>query len=1116
MSERDELEQAIAALEAQRAMLGHATVDAAIDGLRQKLATLEQNGPSMPPVRGADDVDLYGERRVITAMFADVKGSTALAERIDVETWVEIMNHVLQVLSAEIHRYGGEVDRFEGDGLVAFFGLSTAHEDDAERAVLASLAMQEAVSRYAAELSQWEGIELLLRVGLNTGEVIAAHVGEARQHGEDTAMGRAVAVAARLEPAAEPGTVLVSEDTYRLVAPLFEWQSLGETTVKGVSQPVAVYRPLAHRTPRDKGRGLAGLESPLVGREAEFRALHEAIERLRAGVGGLVTLVGEAGIGKSRLVAEVRRSAVSSQQSGELRWVEGRCLSYSASTAYHLWLDTLRGLLGMASDAPPLALRDALRERVGARCPDRFDEVYPYLAELMSLPLEGAYQGVRELPAETLKAKIYDAVEILVESAARRRPLVFVCEDIHWADPTSLELLERLLALIDRVPLLFICVFRPEMEHSCWRIKEMATRLYRHRHSDLWLDALSAPESEVLVGNLLRIEGLPEGLRRRILDHAAGNPFYVEEILRSLIDGGVIAHDTASGRWQATGQVDEVAIPDTLHGVLMARIDRLQEETKRVLQLAAVIGRVFLYRVLAEIARQGGQLDTRLLTLQREQLIRERARVPEPEYIFKHELTRVAAYNGLLRRERRVYHQQVAEALERLFPDRVEEQAGLLAHHWERAEDAEKAIHYLQQAGEQAGRLFANEEAIAYLSRALALLETLPDTPKRARRELELQLSLGVPLVHTKGHGAPEVEKAYSRALELCGQVGDVSQRFQVLVGLRRFYFLRGELQRARELGEELLTLAQSTGDPGQISWALALHGETLTTLGEFVRAEWHCERGLALCDPLHCRSYLVRYGNAPEVVLRLYQAVTRWYLGYPDQALRGMHDALALAERLSHPWTLAYALSFGASFHQFRREARAAQERAESALQVSGERGFALWSAWGRALRGWALAGQGRGDEGIVQLHEGIAALRAEEALMLLMALHFLAEAYGDVGRVEEALSTLDEGLCLVEESGGRYWEAEHHRLKGELLLIKGAAEAQAEACFRRALEVARRQQARSWELRAATSLARLWQKQGKREEARQMLAEIYGWFTEGLDTADLKEAKVLLEALS
>ncbi|MBL7184563.1 MAG: AAA family ATPase [Anaerolineae bacterium] len=705
------------------------------------------------------------ERRMVTILFSDIKGSTAMAENLDPEDVMEIMDGAFDVLIEPIYRYEGTLARLMGDAILAFFGAPIAHEDDPERACRAALEIIEGAQRYAARLEEERGISgFNVRVGINTGLVVVGEVGSDLRV-EYTAMGDAVNLAARMESAAEPGTILITEETHKLIAPLFETKPLGPVEVKGKAEPVSVYRVLASKVAFGKLRGIVGLESPLVGREVEFGALREAVERLRAGVGGVATLVGEAGIGKSRLVAELRRGAVTAR----LRWMEGRCLSYGTSIAYLLWLDVLRGLLGVTVEDSPVAVRDALRERVRTLCPEHFESVYPYLGRLMSLPLEAEDEaGIRDLEGEKLKSGTFRAMETLIQCAAGERPLALVCEDLHWADPTSMELLERLLALTDRAPLLILCVLRPQTEHGSWRLKETAARLYRHRHTDLWLDPLSAAESERLVGNLLRVEDLPPKLKWRILSHAEGNPFYVEEVIRSLIDSGAIEQDEATGRWQATQDMSSIPIPDTLQGVLMARIDRLQEEAKRVLQLAAVIGRIFFYRVLAAIAQEERELDGHLITLQREEMIRERARLPELEYIFKHELTREAAYNGLLKKQRRIFHCQVAEALERLFPDRIDEQVGLLAHHWERAGEAEKAMEYLLRAGDQARLAYAHQEAIDYYQRALAFLKEQGEHERAARTMMKLGLT------HHTAFDFERARRVYEEGFALWQRVGEM------------------------------------------------------------------------------------------------------------------------------------------------------------------------------------------------------------------------------------------------------------------------------------------------------------------------------------------------------
>jgi len=682
----------------------------------------------------------HDERRTVTILFSDVKGSTAMAENLDPEEVKEIMDGAFEFLIPPVYRYEGTLTQLMGDAILAFFGAPIAHEDDPERAMRAALDIIAGARRYASKLEQERGIKgFNVRVGVNTGLVVVGELGSDLRVAY-TATGDAINLAARMETAAEPGTILITEATHKLIAPLFETESLGRIEVKGKAEPVAVYRVLAAKDVAGKVRGIAGLESPLVGREAELAALGGVVERLQAGVGGIVTLVGEAGIGKSRLVAEAR--AAGAVHELPVHWVEGRCLSYGASIAYLLWLDVLRNLLGVTLEDSPDAVCDTLRESVQDLCPDQFDDVYPYLARLMSLPLSDEEQGrLDELDGQKLKSGTFQAVQTLVECAASEHPLVLVCEDLHWADATSIGLLEQVLALTERVPLLLIAVFRPVKDHGCWRFRELAAQTYTQRYTDLLLEPLTAAESQTLVANLLEIEDLPQVLRQRILGRAEGNPFYVEEVIRWLIDRGAVVRDDTTGTWRATREVAEIPIPDTVQGVLMARIDRLQEDTKRVLQMAAVIGRIFLYRVLAAIAKQERHLDEQLRTLQYQETIRERARLPELEYMFKHELTREAAYNGLLKKERRTLHRQVAEALERLFPERVEEQLGLLAYHWEQARDAQKAVHYLQRAGDAARLMYAHEEAINYYQRALALLKEQEEHGQAARTWMKLGLT---------------------------------------------------------------------------------------------------------------------------------------------------------------------------------------------------------------------------------------------------------------------------------------------------------------------------------------------------------------------------------------
>jgi predicted ATPase/class 3 adenylate cyclase len=1010
-------------------------------------------------------VPLYGERRRATVILADVKGSTELAERVDTETWVEIMNHVFHLLGDAIYRYGGEIDQYRGDGLVAFFGAKAAHEDDPERAVRAALAMQDAIKTYAIELESERGVELLLRVGINTGEVIAAHVGDDRQHSEDTAMGRAIALAARMESAAQPGTVLVTADTYHLTQSLFEWQALGDISVKGVSEPVAVFRPLSARILEGKGRGIEGLSSPLVGRDAEFQTLHEAIERLQSGVGGIVTLVGEAGIGKSRLVTELRKQTIATSHESRIRprWVEGRCLSYGGSIAYLLWLNMLRSVLAVTPDAPALVVRDALRTQVQALCPDSFVAVYPYLCLLMSLPLEDEYESIRNTPGESLRAEVFSSVQSLVENAARQRLLVMVCEDLHWADPTSLELLERLLPLTERTPLLLLCILRPEREHGCWRIVETAVRDYPHRHTDLRLKPLSAADGETLLENLLlsvpgpggqrSVVGLPEALKMQILSRGDGNPFYVEEILRALTRSGAIVCDDASCQWQAGRAIEEISIPDTLYGVLRARIDQLPAGARHTLQLASVIGRIFSHRLLADIDPRS-ELDERLVTLQRAQMIRERSRLPEREYIFKHHLTQEAAYNGLLNRERRAYHRQVAEALERLYSGRLEEPLGLLARHWDRAGEPERAVPYLLRAGEQARIAYANEEAITHFRRALAQLDLISAAERPDRSEMGVQTArlealrgLGAACLATGQAAAAETH--FHEAIALGQEIGLAPrERVRLYWWLGETLYWQGRHKDRIRVGEQGLALL---GDDIESTEA-ALINQTIA-VGYDDSENW------LKCHEITYRTaaFLQRLPYSEElrpayvhawVVNRVDKNLERalaWLERLKQEATR-RHDLLALHETshyLGHTWAQVGDLS-------------GALAQVQQALELCTRVGYALNQIRSMHLMGAVLLSLGDLEQAKAY---AISSIKAAQTIQNERGKAFVFQLAGRVslclGRWEEAMENFQAAAELFRTTGLPFCEARAICHLGRAHLAQGDGKTAAN-CFQDALMLA------------------------------------------------------------
>jgi predicted ATPase len=617
-------------------------------------------------------------------------------------------------------------------------------------------------------------------------------------------------------------------------------------------------------------------------------------------------------------------------------------------------------------------------------------------------------------------------------------------------------------------------------------------------------------------------KALPAEVVQQVVAKTDGVPLFVEELTKTVVESGLVR--ATNGHYELTGPLPPLAIPATLQDSLMARLDRLAT-VKEVAQLGATLGREFSYELIQAVSSLNeATLQRELAQLVDAEFLFQRGLPPQARYIFKHGLIQDAAYQSLLKSTRQQYHQQIAQVLEERFPETKETQPELVAHHYTEAGLIGQAIPYWQQAGQRAVRRSANVEAISHLTKGLELLKTLPDTPERAQQELTLQIALGAPLQATKGFGASEVEAVYTRARELCRQVGETPQLFPVLSGLWLFYVNRAEHGTARELAEQCLSLARRAQDSALRLQAYHALWTTSFFLGEFTLAREYAEQGMTLYDLHQHRSHAFLYGgHNPGVCGWGFEAWASWHLGYPAQALGRIHEALTLAQELSHPFSLALAPHFAAISHQFRREGQAAQERAEALIALCSEQGFALPLAWGTIERGWALAEQGQGEVGIAQIRQGLTAQQVTGTeLYRPYWLALLAEAYGKVGRGEEGLTAVAEALDAVDKTGERFSEAELYRLKGTLTLQskaqgpKSKVEEEAEECFWKAIEVARKQQAKSLELRAVMSVSRLWQQQGKKKKAHEMLAEIYDWFTEGLDTKDLQDAKRLIEELS
>jgi predicted ATPase len=738
----------------------------------------------------------------------------------------------------------------------------------------------------------------------------------------------------------------------------------------------------------------------------------------------------------------------------------------------------------------------------------------PAFLALLDLPVDDQQWQVLDPPQK--RQRTLEAVKRLLLKESQVQPLVLLFEDLHWIDSETQTVLDSLIESLRTAQLLLLVNYRPEYQHS-WANKTFYTQLR--------LDPLPPANAEDLLKALLGNDAGPEPLTRLLIERTEGNPFFIEESVRTLIETKVLTGEP--GAYRLAKPVESIQVPATVQTVLAARIDRLPPEEKPLLQSAAVIGKDVPFVILQAIAGESEDSVRRCLAhLQAAEFLYETSLFPDLEYTFKHALTHEVAYGSLLQERRRALHAHIVEAIEKLYSDRLTEQVELLAHHASRGELWDKAVTYLREAGTKAFMRSANADAVAYFTRGLEVVKTLPASVERERQELALLLALGPALQSTKGFGAQEIEHVYTRARELCRHEGEISQLFPVLWGLWLLYLQRADLQTAREIGTQLFSLAQHVPDPVLLLEAYHALWATSFWLGELALARAHSEHGIALYNSQSHRSLAFLYGgHDPGVCCRDFGALALWLLGYPDQALKRSHEALTLAQELSHPLSFAEVLGYAAWVHEFRREREAVRERAEELLALSNEHGFPYWLAQGTILRGWALAEQGQMvEEGIAQMRQGLDAYRTTGAeLARPHYLVLLAKIYGKVPQPEEGLALLSEALAWAHKNGGWYYEAELHRLKGELYLTeeRGIQNAElvhrsAEECFWKAIEIARRQLAKSLELRAAMSLSRLWRKQGKQDKARQLLAEIHGWFAEGFDTADLQDAKTLLQQLS
>ena len=1047
---------------------------------------------------------IEGERKQVTVMFCDMENFTALSEKLGAEEAYAMMDRVYEILIHKVHDYEGTVNQMTGDGILALFGAPIALEDAPQRAIRSGYAIHREMSRFTNKIRKSIGAisPIRLRIGIHTGSVVVGTLGNDLRV-EFKAVGDTVNLASRVEGLAEPGTTLITEDTLKLTEGIFEFEALGEKYVKGKQKPVKVYRVIAPSTRRTRFDVSAERSlTPLVGRRRELELLLDGFERARDGHGQAFSIIADAGVGKSRLLYEFRKAVANE----DVTFLEGKCLSYNRGAAYQAVIDVLQSNFYISERDKDAEIRQKVSKVLKVLGADE-GSTFPYLLELLSVK----DSGIDQIPMspEMKKDRILEALRRIVLKGSQIRPLILAIENLHWIDKSSEECFKDLLNHISGARVFLIFTYRPEYVHT-W-----GGRSYL---SQVNLNRLSNRESLVMMAHLLSANDIDTELQQLILEKTEGVPFFIEEFVKSLKDLKII--DKENNCYYLTRDVGDISIPSTIQDVVMARVDSLPEDAKRMLQLGSVIGREFSYKLIKQLYGLSEQkLLSSMSILKESELLYERGIYPQSTYVFKHALTQDSVYQSLLKSACQKCHVRIAQILEKHFPERTSVNPEVLGRHFTEAGKIEQAIPYWQKAGEIAIRRSAYIEAIGHLKNGLELLKALPGepTPERIELELRLQVALGNALIATKGYADPEAGKTFSRASELCLQEDAGFELFQVLHGLARFHIVRTELEKTRQLGEQLLRGAKRKQDPVLFLSAYQLIGTALWFMGNFVIAQQKFEQGFSYYDPHQHRSYTHLTDEDQGVVCLSYMAWNLWLLGFPDRSLKKCRKALTLAHSLSHPLSTVFAQSYAAFLSIYRQEPLKVQEHAEVAIALANEHGFEFFKAFAKIFLGFGQSLMGQNESGLALIRKNLDDWKATGARLGGTQFRaFLAEAYGKTGNFESGLSVVAESLSEIRKNEERLGEAELYRVKGELLLMQAHAETDAENCFKQGIEISKRQGAKSLELRASISLSRMWQTQGKYKDAKRVLTEIYNWFDEGFNTADLKQARSLLEMLS
>jgi predicted ATPase/class 3 adenylate cyclase len=1037
-------------------------------------------------------------RQQLTVMFVDLVGSTALASGRDPEEMGDLIQRYQNTVAGEITRFEGHVAKFLGDGVLAYFGWPRAHEDEAERAVRAGLRVTGAV----AALTERGGAALAARVGIATGLVVVGELigeGEAR---ERAVIGETPNLAARLQGLAEPGSVVIAESTRRLLGEAFIYHDLGTVPLKGFPGPVRAWRVIGEGAAESRFDAQHGVSTTaLVGRDQELALLLHRWEQAKEREGQIVLLGGEPGIGKSLLVRALRDQLAGVPHTH----LNHFCSPFHTNSALYPIVGLLERAAGIRREDPTEEQLDKL-EAMLALATDDVHESAPVLADLLAIPTGGRYPPL-ELGPHQKKERTFQALLEQVRGLAGRQPLLAIYEDVHWADPTMLELLDRAVDEVQRLPILMIITFRPEF----------VPRWMGHGHvTALFLSRLGRRQGAAVVDRITGGKMLPQEVLEQILAKTDGVPLFVEELTKTVLESGLLK-DRGSC-YELIGPLPPLAIPTTLQDSLMARLDRLAP-VKDVAQIAACIGREFGHDLLKAVTPlDKDALQRALNELLEAELIFRRGVPPNIGYSFKHALVQDIAHESLLKSKRQQIHARIAIALEEHYPARAEVEPETIALHLTEAGLTGRAVGYWLRAGRNAAGRSANLEAITHLTRGLEALKACPEGPERDRQELALQTAIGGPLIAIHGYTAPQLGTAFNRAYALCYELDDVDALFATLSGKFVFHFVRGDYGAMQSLVAEARHAAARTRDMALELGAHRLAALTALHAGDFLTARSEFETVLSRYQPDAHRPPPVHYVHDPKASALPYLAIVLWILGYPEQAQRTSRAAFEYAVELNHTNLTAHVAVYGgAGPAELMGDVAAAHAHADAIIAIADQHSLNYWRLSGLILRGWAMAQEGNVEGGLALMRQS---LNERDELgaswYQVRYLCMLASTYLQLGDGEKGLTALAEAKGLAARNDEHMWEAELACISGELRRIRGAPPDEVEAYLQTALNVARTQSARSFELRAAMSLARLWRDHGRVVEARGLLASVYGWFTEGFETPDLRAAKALMAELA